>query len=139
MRKEDVCVIKHVNIAAGIIRNSQRQIFITQRDASSHMAGFWEFPGGKIEVGETAVEALIRELGEETGIIARSPQPLQTLKHCFSDRILCLSFFLVENWQGEPYGKEGQPMRWVGQDQLVAEEFPPANKQIIDLLRLGEI
>jgi 8-oxo-dGTP diphosphatase len=64
--------VKKVNIAVGIIRNADKQIFITQRDASSHMAGFWEFPGGKIESGETAEQALVRELQEEVGICTSS-------------------------------------------------------------------
>lgn len=127
--------LKQLNIAAGIIRNSGNEIFITQRDASSHMAGFWEFPGGKIEAGETPEQAVIRELQEEVGIEAKAPVLLKTLEHRFPDRIITLYFFLVEEWQGEPYGKEGQPKRWVKQSELKAEEFPPANEAVVNALK----
>ncbi|MBF7994519.1 8-oxo-dGTP diphosphatase MutT [Rahnella laticis] len=130
--------LKQLNIAAGIIRNSCKEIFITQRDASSHMAGYWEFPGGKIEAGETPEQAVIRELQEEVGIEAKAPVLLKTLVHRFPDRIITLYFFLVEDWQGEPYGKEGQPKRWVKQSDLKAEEFPPANEAVVNALKNNE-
>ncbi|EKN3346679.1 8-oxo-dGTP diphosphatase MutT [Yersinia ruckeri] len=127
--------MKHLQIAVGIIRNAQQEIFITQRAVNAHMAGFWEFPGGKIELGETPDAALYRELLEETGIVVQNAIPIKTLEHHFSDRIVTLMFYLVEQWQGEPFGREGQPMRWVKQSELQAEEFPPANLSIVELLR----
>lgn len=126
--------MKHLHIAAGIIRNPQQEIFITQRAADSHMAGFWEFPGGKIEQGETPEFALNRELLEETGIVVQQAILLKVLEHTFTDRIVTLSFYMVEAWDGEPFGREGQPMRWVAQSELRADEFPPANAAIIELL-----
>lgn len=126
--------LKHLQIAVGIIRNSQQEIFITQRAADSHMAGFWEFPGGKVEQGETAELALKRELSEEVGIVVQEAVLLNVLEHTFTDRIVTLSFYMVEAWDGEPFGREGQPIRWVRQSELVAEEFPPANAAIIALL-----
>ncbi|NYA44401.1 8-oxo-dGTP diphosphatase MutT [Serratia fonticola] len=126
--------MKHLNIAVGIIRNPQQEIFITRRAAGSHMAGFWEFPGGKIEQGETPEQALGRELLEETGIHANQVRLLEVLEHRFTDRIVTLNFYLVEDWKGEPYGREGQPMRWVKQADLREEEFPEANVSIIKLL-----
>ncbi|GAB2944788.1 8-oxo-dGTP diphosphatase MutT [Hafnia psychrotolerans] len=131
--------LKKITISVGIIRNSQNEIFITQRDASSHMAGFWEFPGGKVEADETPCEAVVRELQEETGIVAERPVLIKSLEHIFPDRVIILHFHLVEKWQGEPYGKEGQPMRWLPQSELKPEDFPPANESIVKALISGEI
>ncbi|MDR5609558.1 MULTISPECIES: 8-oxo-dGTP diphosphatase MutT [unclassified Arsenophonus] len=125
---------KQLHIAVGIIRNTKQEIFITQRAANSHMGGFWEFPGGKLEIGETPVEALLRELKEEIGIDVINSQLLQVVEHEFPDRRITLHFFLVEQWDCQPYGKEGQSSRWLLQKSLVAEEFPPANRVIVDML-----
>jgi len=120
-----------LTIAVGIIRNAQQQIFIAQRAAHAHMGGFWEFPGGKMEAGETPEQALKRELLEETGIRVERVELLATSQHHFTDRQMAFYFYLVEHWQGTPYGKEGQPVRWCPQAELRAEEFPPANAAII--------
>jgi len=139
MNKDGNMSLKRITISVGIIRNAQKEIFITQRDASSHMAGFWEFPGGKVEQGETPVQAVIRELQEEAGIVAEKPVLIKSLEHIFPDRVINLHFHLVEQWQGEPYGKEGQPMRWVPQTELKVEDFPPANESIVKALNNGDI
>lgn len=126
--------MKKIDIAAGIIQNAQGNIFITQRGPDMHMANKWEFPGGKLEEGETAEQALVRELHEEVGINAVEFQLFEKLEYTFPDRQLTLTFFLVSQWQGEPWGKEGQPGRWVKPSELLADEFPPANAVIIEKL-----
>ena len=105
--------MKILQIAVGIIRNPQNQIFITQRAADAHMANKWEFPGGKIEAGETPEAALVRELQEEVGITPLGATLFDKLEYQFPDRHITLWFWLVENWEGEPWGKEGQPGNWV--------------------------
>lgn len=127
--------MKRLTIAAGIIRNRQGEIFITRRAADAHMANKWEFPGGKVEAGESPEQALVRELAEETGINVTSATLFESLEYQFPDRHITLWFFLVENWEGEPWGKEGQPGRWVAQGELIADEFPAANEPVIDKLK----
>jgi len=131
--------MKHLQVAVGIIRNTERQIFLAQRAASSYMANKWEFPGGKIEQDESAEQALKRELMEETGVEVTSASAIGQADHSYEDLRVTLHFFLVEGWNGEPYGREGQPQRWVEQQDLVADEFPPANHELISRLVAGEI
>ena len=129
--------MKILQISVGIIRNATGEIYITQRAADSHMAHKWEFPGGKIEAGETPEEAVIRELQEEVGIAATSLHQFDKLEYQFPDRHITLWFWMVDGWEGEPWGKEGQPGRWVAQRDLVADEFPPANVPVIEKLIAG--
>ncbi len=129
--------MKILQISVGIIRNAAGEIYITQRAADAHMAHKWEFPGGKIEAGETPQDAVIRELQEEVGIAATSLHQFDKLEYQFPDRHITLWFWLVDGWEGEPWGKEGQPGRWVAQQELVAEEFPPANAPVIEKLIAG--
>ncbi|MRS20098.1 8-oxo-dGTP diphosphatase MutT [Enterobacteriaceae bacterium RIT692] len=131
--------MKHLQVAVGIIRNTERKIFLAQRAASSYMANKWEFPGGKIEQDESAEQALKRELMEETGIEVTSASAIGQADHSYEDLRVTLHFFLVEGWNGEPYGREGQPQRWVEQQDLIADEFPPANHELISRLVAGEI
>ncbi|AJF71693.1 nucleoside triphosphate hydrolase [Raoultella ornithinolytica] len=126
--------MKILQISVGIIRNPQGEIFITQRAADAHMANKLEFPGGKIEAGESAEQALVRELQEEVGITVRASSLYDKLEYQFPDRHITLWFWLVDDWEGEPWGKEGQPGRWIAQRALLAEEFPPANEPIISKL-----
>lgn len=129
--------MKHLQVAVGIIRDNQQQIFLAQRSASAYMGNMWEFPGGKIEAGETAEQALKRELLEETGIEVLNVAPYDIVDHTYSDLRVTLHFFIVDRWNGEPYGREGQPQRWVAQNQLNAAEFPPANAEIVARLKAG--
>lgn len=116
--------MKKLNIAVGIIRNPYNEIFITQRAADAHMANKLEFPGGKIEAGETPEQALSRELQEEVGITPVDARLFEKLEYQFPDRHITLWFWLVESWKGEPWGKEGQPGKWVAAGTLQAEDFP---------------
>ncbi|WP_393969509.1 8-oxo-dGTP diphosphatase MutT [Kluyvera intermedia] len=129
--------MKILQISVGIIRNAEGEIYITQRAADAHMAHKWEFPGGKIEAEESPEQAVIRELQEEVGITVTSLRQFDKLEYQFPDRHITLWFWLVDGWEGDPWGKEGQPGRWVAQRELVAGEFPPANAPVIEKLILG--
>lgn len=131
--------MKHLQVAVGIIRNAEKHIFLAQRPATSHMANMWEFPGGKIEPGESAEQALARELLEETGIEVTKAKAIGVADHTYENLRVTLHFFLVEDWKGEPWGREGQPQRWIAQRALIAEEFPPANHALIARMIAGEI
>lgn len=128
-----------VEASVGVIRNSAQRIFVTQRSSGGYLAGYWEFPGGKVEPGEMPRAALERELYEELGISVKEALLIKTLRVGSVNSGFTIHFFLVENWDGEPYGREGQPCRWLSQWDLKADEFPPANGSIIDLLLRGEI
>ncbi len=127
--------MKQLNIAVGIIRNRDGEIFITRRSADAHMANKLEFPGGKIETGETPEQAMVRELQEEVGINATRYRLFDQLNHQFSDREVNLWFFLIESWQGEPWGKEGQPGEWIKTVDLQPDDFPAANSPVIARLQ----
>ena len=126
---------KHTEIAVGIIRSQDCQIFITQRGEDSHLAGFWEFPGGKIEAGETPYQTLEREIAEEVDIHIQQSQFLKTFEYSYDDRDITIHAYLVEEWDGVPFAKEGQPSRWIDQEDLNADEFPDANRPIIEMLK----
>ncbi|NUF49669.1 MULTISPECIES: 8-oxo-dGTP diphosphatase MutT [unclassified Gilliamella] len=126
---------KHIEIAVGIIRSQNCQIFITQRGEDSHLAGFWEFPGGKIEAGETPYQTLQREIAEEVDIYIHQAQFLDVFEHSYDDRDIIIHAYLVEEWDGVPFAKEGQPSRWIDQEDLNADEFPDANRPIIEMLK----
>ena len=95
------------------------------------MANKLEFPGGKIESAETPEQALIRELQEEVGITVTTFSLFDKLEYKFPDRHITLWFFLVESWEGEPWGKEGQPGQWMARQALDPAAFPPANEPVI--------
>lgn len=122
-----------VRVAVGVIYREQR-FFITKRSPSAHQGDKWEFPGGKVELNETVVQALARELKEEINIDILACQPLVEISHDYGDKKVLLEVFIVEQFNGEPNAQEGQQQQWSNLTELSALEFPKANKEIIDLL-----
>ena len=122
-------------IAAGVLLDASGRVLITQRPRGTHMAGFWEFPGGKVESGETIREALERELNEEIGVRAITTHPLAETQHRYADRVIRLHVYMVSAWRGKPVGKESQALRWVKPDQIDPAVFPAADLPIIELLK----
>lgn len=118
-------------VAVGVIKNAAGQILIALRNPTLHQGGLWEFPGGKLEAGESAFQALVRELKEELDIDVNSATPLITIKHQYPKIAVQLQVFLVEDFSGVAKSAEGQPIAWVSPSALTDFAFPAANKPII--------
>ena len=123
--------MKTLHVAVGVIKNTHEQILISLRKPALHQGGLWEFPGGKLEAGETGQQALIRELNEELAITVLAPIPLITIKHCYPELTVQLQVFLVEQYTGEAKGNEGQTIKWVTVKELTNHQFPAANQAIM--------
>ena len=123
-----------IKVAVGIIRNEFKQIFLTRRLEGQDFAQSWEFPGGKVEADETAEQALKRELEEEIGIMVLNASLYERFQFEYPKKVIELSFYLIEEWLNQPFGREGQDGFWVEQHALDSGQFPPANKKIIERL-----
>ena len=123
-----------VHVAVAVIVNQHEQILISKRSAVQHQGDKWEFPGGKVEQGETSRQALNREIREELGLNILSADLLTIITHQYSDKKVQLDVYQVSDWQGEPKPLEAQPIRWVEKGELHQYEFPQANVEILKLL-----
>lgn len=127
---------KTLHVAVGVIWDGNGNVLISRRHLSAHQGGLWEFPGGKVEKGESVECALARELKEELDIEINTPCPLIKIKHQYSDLTLFLDVWNVVGFTGEAKGNEGQAIRWVSADKLQNYDFPEANKAIITATKL---
>ena len=123
-------------VAAAVVRREGR-VLLTRRMAGSHLAGMWEFPGGKVEAGEGPEDALIRELHEELGIeIAKSDlAPVTFASHAYPEFHLLMPVYLCRRWQGRVTAHEGQQLLWVKPDMLHRYDMPPADEPLKIALR----
>jgi 8-oxo-dGTP diphosphatase len=112
------------------------KILIARRPAGKHLAGFWEFPGGKVSPGESPTDALRREILEELGARLVVGAALDAVDWQYPDRTVRLLFFRC-GIEGEPQALEGQEIAWVSPAELSGYEFPPADARLIELLKLG--
>lgn len=124
-----------LRVAVGVIVNERDEILVARRAAHLHQGGLWEFPGGKIDAGESAHAGLCRELHEELGIAVLDSAPLLVIDHDYGDRQVELDVWRVTRFSGEPQGRQGQPLRWLAVANLKEQEFPAANAAIIAALR----
>ncbi|MBD1925237.1 8-oxo-dGTP diphosphatase MutT [Trichocoleus sp. FACHB-90] len=127
--------LPHKSIGVAVIWNEQRQILIDRRRPGGLMGGLWEFPGGKIEPGETVVECIKREIKEELGIEIEVGDRLIVIDYTYSKFSITLNVHHCQHLTGIPQPIESEEVRWVTLDQLDQYPFPAANIQIINALR----
>ncbi len=123
--------MKLLHVAVGVVLDESSNILIARRASNSHQGGLWEFPGGKVEAGETLHLALARELREELGIEIGRTSPLLEVRHDYGDKRVLLDVHVVWDFSGEALGLEGQPLAWVVAGALGQYRFPAANVPII--------
>lgn len=122
--------------AAAIISADGSEVLIARRPSNVDHGGLWEFPGGKLAPYETGLGGLKRELHEELGIEIRRAQPLIRIHHEYPDKHILLDVWQVHDFSGEPFGREGQAVRWVPMEELVNYPFPAANLPILRAVML---
>jgi 8-oxo-dGTP diphosphatase len=126
-----------VLVVAVALIDAQSRVLLARRPEGKKMAGLWEFPGGKMEQGETPEAALARELREELGIevLPRDLAPFVFASHAYDGFHLLMPVFLCRRWKGEPHAREGQKLAWVAPADLVEYPMPPADRPLIPMLR----
>ena len=129
--------MKIILVSAVALIDKDGRVLLTQRPEGKSMAGVWEFPGGKVEVGETPEVALIRELEEELGINTWESclAPLTFASHSYDEFHLLMPLYACRKWQGAPQSREGQKLAWVRKQALRDYEMPPADVPIVPILR----
>jgi 8-oxo-dGTP diphosphatase len=134
-----VAAVKRVEVAAAVLVNSRGEFLLAQRPAGKVYAGYWEFPGGKVEAGETAAAALKRELHEELGLDVDTVYPWLTRDFDYEHAAVRLRFFRVLNWRGEPHGREQQQFAWQSIRSVGVAPVLPANGPILRALELPHV
>ncbi|WP_241235085.1 Nudix family hydrolase [Amphritea opalescens] len=127
-----------IHVAAAAIFNESGELLLALRHQKQHQGGLWEFPGGKVEAGETVRDALARELQEELGIEIDplATTPLIQVPYHYPDKSVLLDVYRVNRFSGEAYGREGQPLKWIQLSELTDYHFPAANQPIVNALLL---
>ncbi len=120
-----------IHVVVGVVFNSAGQVLVALRPAHKHMGGLWEFPGGKIETGETPEEALKRELFEEVGIEVQQAYPLLKYDYDYPQQTVSLDVWQVNQFAGEAQGREGQQINWISPKDLLNLPIPIANQTIV--------
>ncbi len=129
----DTAAVMHV--MAGVLYDAHGRVLLAQRPAGKHLAGLWEFPGGKREPEESPSAALRRELREELGIELQRAQPLLQVPWQYGERRLLLDAWLVDQWQGTPQSLEGQALQWLAPAAVDAALLTPADLPILRTLQ----
>lgn len=125
-----------MHVMAGVMLDGQGRVLLAQRPPGKHLAGLWEFPGGKLEAGEAPVDGLVRELREELGVEAVVDAPLIRVPWNYGERSLLLDARLVRRWEGQPASLDGQALRWCEPASVELELLAPADRHILRALQL---
>jgi 8-oxo-dGTP diphosphatase len=128
-----------IHVVAGAIADAEGRVLIAQRQRGRHMAGRWEFPGGKLAAGEEPYAGLQRELSEELGVTVRAARPLIRLRHHYPDRQVFLDVWQVTAFDGEPQALESQALAWARPDELPQHDLIEADQAIVTALRLPRL
>lgn len=131
MSHEAPVVDESIEVVAGVLRDGQGRVLLAQRPPGKHLAGTWEFPGGKKEPGESGPAALRRELGEELGVAVRSMQPWLALTHRYPEVTVRLQLYTIGEWTGTPSGREGQALHWATNAEMNRLPMPEADRPIV--------
>ena len=124
-----------IHVAVGVLIDSKGCVLLTRRLKGTHLAGYWEFPGGKVESGESVQTALARELEEELGTRIGETVPMMPVSHDYGEKQVLLDVQQVKDWNGEPHGVEGQPLAWVDAGLLDEFQVPEANAEIMSRVK----
>ncbi len=125
-----------INVAVAVIQREDGHVLMAERPYGKESAGFWEFPGGKFELGEGAEQAIARELYEELGIKFKEAYPWIRYKHIYPDKIVKLHVYRVFAWEGSPFGREGQHISWENPSSVTVMPLLPANDKILQAIAL---
>ena len=120
-----------IEVVVGIIHNSNNEVFIAKRQKNQFMSDYWELPGGKVEPGEDHVNAIKRELFEETGITVKNCKLVQKIQHIYPEKTINLSVYSIDDYLGGPVGLEGQEITWSSADKLKNFKLLPTMWRII--------
>ncbi len=133
----DQAVKKILLVAACALLDQDGRILLAQRPPGKSLAGLWEFPGGKVEQGETPEETLVRELDEELGITTKIAclAPLTFASHTYEAFHLLMPLYVCRRYEGIPHGREGQNVKWVKPQSLRDYPMPPADEPLIPYLQ----
>ena len=126
-----------IEVVAALVQDEKGRYLITQRRKGSHLAGLWEFPGGKREADESLEEALRRELAEELSARFAVGQRVETVRWEYPERTIVIHFYRCRLESGTIEPREDQAMAWVAPDRLSDFDFPPADRDVIARLRVG--
>jgi 8-oxo-dGTP diphosphatase len=139
LKDEGSPLVGRVEVAAAVVIRDDGEFLLAQRPAGKVYAGYWEFPGGKVEPGESAVEALARELQEELGIHVERAYPWITRDYDYEHAAVRLRFFQVRSWRGEPHGRENQRFSWQAVCRQTVTPLLPANGPVLRALKLPTV